>query len=397
MAMEAERTKFAACRSRLAGAPLAEATVVNDWLRNAAYQDGAEVCLGYPAVFEIEPTALCAMRCVHCPRPTELRRRAEHISPETLARVASQMEPYAQNLYAASGNGMLAVNFMHYGEPALAPHYGLGIRLLKERGVRVVSSSTASEFSAEAAAAAVESGLDELWLIFDGMDNATFHRMRGPRADFARGLACLDRLCALKAEKEANAPDIVAMMVRHPLNRHQWAEFEAFFSQRHGIRHYLAHLSTFAGRQAGLLADLARLADDPTTRDEQERVAAINAHPCRYPWHSVSVLADGRVVPCCRDINGDMILGDLNRQSLSEIWNGPAIRSLRRALAAGDRGNPLCRACCEASLEIGIPNDFDRDPLRQWLDRFTAEDNPKGGFSPGQPGGVALCAGKDHI
>lgn len=337
------------------GEPLPLATRRNAWLRDAAYQERAERCPGYPGVFEVEPTSACAMRCIHCPRPARLRRAPGHMPPALLDRVAENLFPFAQNLHAAVGDARLAVNFMHYGEPALSPHYAHGVRRLKERGVSVVSSSTASEFDEAAAQAAVEAGLDELWLIFDGMDDETFQRMRGPRASFQRGVERLRALVERKARHAAAKPDIVAVMVRHPENRRQWDRFQAFFADMPGVRGYLAHLSTFNGAHAPLLAALASLEDDPDTQAEQARVAALNAHPCRYPWHSVCVLADGRVVPCCRDVNGDMTLGDLNHQSLLEIWNGPAVRDLRRRFAAGDRNNPLCRSCREASLEIGLP------------------------------------------
>lgn len=341
----------------IAELPLLHAVHYNSWLRDKAYRERSAISAGYPAVFEIEPTNLCAMSCTHCPRPTGLRRDGMHMSPELMTLIAGHIRLYAQNLYAATGDQMLAVNFMHYGEPALSPHYRDGVRLLKRLGVHVVSSSTSSEFSERAARAAVEAGLDELWLIFDGMDDATFQRMRGPRASFEEGLERLRFLQQLKAEAGATVPDIVAVMVRHAWNRHQWGRFEAFFGAWQGVRHYLAHFSTFNGR-APLLDQLRQLMDDPATQEEQIRVAALNAHVCRYPWHSVCVLADGRVVPCCRDLNGDLCLGDLKTQSLAEIWNGEAIRELRRRFAANDRNNPLCLACREASLEIGLPDEL---------------------------------------
>jgi hypothetical protein len=35
------------------------------------------------------------------------------------------------------------------------------------------------------------------------------------------------------------------------------------------------------------------------------------------------------VVPCCRDDDGRLVLGDLLRQSLAEIWQGPEAQALR--------------------------------------------------------------------
>jgi radical SAM protein with 4Fe4S-binding SPASM domain len=60
----------------------------------------------------------------------------------------------------------------------------------------------------------------------------------------------------------------------------------------------------------------------------------------------VVVLWDGRVVPCCRDDDARVVLGDLRESSLEEIWNGPAARQLRQQLI--DNAVPdghLCSGC----------------------------------------------------
>jgi hypothetical protein len=60
----------------------------------------------------------------------------------------------------------------------------------------------------------------------------------------------------------------------------------------------------------------------------------------------LQVLWDGRVAACCYDYDGRMILGDLRRQTIAEIWHGEPYRRLRRAQATGDFAEwPLCRNC----------------------------------------------------
>jgi MoaA/NifB/PqqE/SkfB family radical SAM enzyme len=60
----------------------------------------------------------------------------------------------------------------------------------------------------------------------------------------------------------------------------------------------------------------------------------------------LQVLWTGEVVPCCYDFNGTMVLGDLRRQTIRDIWHGERFRSIRRAHATSDfAGFPLCRAC----------------------------------------------------
>jgi radical SAM protein with 4Fe4S-binding SPASM domain len=43
--------------------------------------------------------------------------------------------------------------------------------------------------------------------------------------------------------------------------------------------------------------------------------------PCWALLNTMSVLWDGRVVPCCMDYDGKLILGDVNKNTLTEIWH----------------------------------------------------------------------------
>ena len=43
--------------------------------------------------------------------------------------------------------------------------------------------------------------------------------------------------------------------------------------------------------------------------------------PCWALLNTMSILWDGRVVPCCMDYDGKQILGDANKQTLTEIWH----------------------------------------------------------------------------
>ena len=64
--------------------------------------------------------------------------------------------------------------------------------------------------------------------------------------------------------------------------------------------------------------------------------------PCTSP-ENMYILWDGRVCQCCMDFDGQVIMGDINKQSLKEIWdNGQPIRDRHHAL---DFNMPLCRDC----------------------------------------------------
>jgi len=53
---------------------------------------------------------------------------------------------------------------------------------------------------------------------------------------------------------------------------------------------------------------------------------------CYRLKNSIVFLWDGRVALCCMDIDGEVIIGDINKESILDIWNGEKMESYRKAL-----------------------------------------------------------------
>ena len=68
--------------------------------------------------------------------------------------------------------------------------------------------------------------------------------------------------------------------------------------------------------------------------------------PCPYPWYGMSIYYDGSVLPCCLNFFDNYIIGDANKQSLKEIWNGKPMTHLRERLAKGENKSiSMCSEC----------------------------------------------------
>ena len=59
----------------------------------------------------------------------------------------------------------------------------------------------------------------------------------------------------------------------------------------------------------------------------------------------LGVLCDGTVVPCCLDHEGDLALGNLFEQELSEILDSPRARAIYEGFSRRQAAEPLCRRC----------------------------------------------------
>jgi radical SAM protein with 4Fe4S-binding SPASM domain len=67
--------------------------------------------------------------------------------------------------------------------------------------------------------------------------------------------------------------------------------------------------------------------------------------PCRRPGNMLVVHPNGKVVLCCSDMYGEQVLGDVNCQSLVEIWQSEQFSKVRQKLGHQRRGLLLCESC----------------------------------------------------
>ncbi len=84
----------------------------------------------------------------------------------------------------------------------------------------------------------------------------------------------------------------------------------------------------------------SRAGNAPNKRD----VVAVN-ELCRLPLVQFVVRPDGKVSLCCNDALGEMTLGDLNLNSILEIWNGKEYEMIRERIMRGRSNVKICKYC----------------------------------------------------
>lgn len=72
---------------------------------------------------------------------------------------------------------------------------------------------------------------------------------------------------------------------------------------------------------------------------------------CHGLSKQIAILSSGVVVPCCMDVRGDIALGDIFTQNLSEILNSPRAKNMRQGFAQNKLTENLCKSCEFGSLK----------------------------------------------
>ena len=66
---------------------------------------------------------------------------------------------------------------------------------------------------------------------------------------------------------------------------------------------------------------------------------------CKALQKQIGILADGSLVPCCLDHDGDIVLGNLLTQSLEEILSSPRARAMIEGFSHHRATEQLCQGC----------------------------------------------------
>lgn len=82
---------------------------------------------------------------------------------------------------------------------------------------------------------------------------------------------------------------------------------------------------------------------------------------CTYPSTRLVVSSAGLVMPCCLALYENLIVGDLNKQTIMEVWSGEPIKKLREKLRSartqGDMaGAPEACRKCESWMAYDTPH-----------------------------------------
>ena len=73
---------------------------------------------------------------------------------------------------------------------------------------------------------------------------------------------------------------------------------------------------------------------------------------CAIPWMHLAFEPSGQVVPCCLTSYHDYFAGDLNTQTIEEIWNSDNMRNLRKSMLTGVEPK-ICSTCFDRERVTG--------------------------------------------
>ena len=270
----------------------------------------------------VEITNRCNLACAFCPGT---RREARTMTVEEFARVLDRLRGSVEYVY------------LHVmGEPLLHPQLAELLALALARGMRVCITTNGTLLPRVGETLLAAPALHKISVSlhsFEGNhpDGAPDSGAEGAYLDavwrFAMSASARGVIVALRLWNEGGLEALNPAILR-------------FLRERTGT-------DDWPETRGGSFRLAPRLYLERAARFDWPDLAAQEADTqfCYALRDQLGVLADGTVVPCCLDHEGDLALGNLFTQELPEILASPRARSLVDSFSRRRPNEALCQRC----------------------------------------------------
>ncbi len=296
--------------------------------------------LGFmPTRLWIEVSSKCNLKCGSC------LNRSLPICQKTnmgLGLYKKIIDQAAGNIYDAT--------LCHRGEPLLHRDIVKMVSYASIRGVKTKIHTNATLLDERLSRELIMAGLYNISFSFDSFDKEKYEKKR-KGAEYNNTLNNIKTFLKVKKKLKRRKPFTILQLMEKRGNND--------FPQPRDIKKFLKTFKDYPPDRiilrrphnwGGLLKGPKDLAD-----------SRIKRSTCTFPWYSLTVLANGKAVPCPQDFMGIMPIGDLNKDSLKDTFNGQPLRAIRKMFASSRIKKKLPCQDCDRIIRktiMGIPLEY---------------------------------------
>lgn len=273
----------------------------------------------YPLHVDVELASVCNLKCPMCYTITDQFK--EQVNAKLM-----DYDLFTKLVDQCAEGGVYSIRLSLRGESFLHKRVLDCIEYAKKKGIKEVSSLTnAHKMDEEQFTKIMHLGLDWLTISVDGMKE-TYEEIRKP-AKFSRLLEKLANFKKIKEEAGMLKPVIKIQTI-----------YPAIVEDPDTFYNTFAPLCDEVASNP--LIDYLRL-------DDEDQILYHEDFSCPQLYQRLTIGADGNVLLCANDEIEEFIVGNVNFQSIHEIWHGPRMNDAR-TLHAKHRGHleiEPCRKC----------------------------------------------------
>jgi MoaA/NifB/PqqE/SkfB family radical SAM enzyme len=281
-----------------------------------------------PHMLGLEVINICNARCIFCGYPK--LKRAKGVMP-------MEVMKKALHDYCDIGGGNLGL-FPVVGETLLDPLLLERIRMARRlREIKRISFFTNGLLLDRVGIRDIlTSGVNLIAVSTPGFDEVSYKRVYRIR-DYKKVFNNVYKLVRLNHELGHKVRIAICVRPFRSIREVQQSDDFKRIAELADEFDYQSHYDHWGGR----------VSQDDLLPGMKIRRLKIKREPCRVLYWNPHVLINGDVTPCgCRDMDGDMVIGNIMDKSLYNLWHSDKLRDIREGFYHG-RFPRICRNCRE--------------------------------------------------
>jgi radical SAM protein with 4Fe4S-binding SPASM domain len=295
--------------------------------------------LYFPKYFQIETSRICNARCPYCAYD-QWDKSVPFMSDDLFRKVADELSSYS--------DWIEWVCLSRAGEPLLDKKITGRVRILKQGGIKRVNISTnAALLDEKRARELLEAGLDEIMFSIDAIEKEAYEEIK-VGLDFEKTINNIETFFKLREEIK---PDTIVRVRavsfldiengEHRAKLDRWEKFWQRFKKSHD-RIYMKKAHNWGNQK-----DLGNFSS------QNDQVF----HPCILPWSTLHISSNGIITLCPMDYDARMNLGNINSETIAEVWRSSNCEHIRKLHSNGNRNEiSFCKGCLLFDQEFTLEN-----------------------------------------
>ncbi|MBN1824450.1 MAG: radical SAM protein [Endomicrobiales bacterium] len=308
--------------------------------------------LDTPFVVQIFPVYACNFKCGYCIFSIEKSKR--HFISDT---TSMDIELYKKSIDEMAGfkEKIKVLRIVGKGEPLLHKNIVQMVEYAVSKGVanKVEILTNAALLTPEMSDSLISAGLNRLVVSVQGTSKEKYRKVCGVEIDFEKFIENIKYFYERKKGTEVYVK-IVDTALENKEDEKKFYDIYGDICDTMAVEYTVP---IHAGIEYG--------SDVKEKKVTQFGMPVSEVSVCPQPFFTMQINPDGKVVPCY-SFEYPRIIGDVNKQSAREIWNGAEFVKFRKDMLDGiKKAGKTCENC-----EIIKYRLFPEDDLRNDMDRI---------------------------
>lgn len=293
---------------------------------------------GQPISISFEPTTSCNLRCPECPSGLRSFTRPKGMLDNKFFKKTID-DIYKELMYLI---------FYFQGEPYLNKKFLEMVAYAHSKNIYTATSTNAHFLTDAKAKETIESGLDRLIISIDGTTQEVYQQYRRG-GNLEKVLAGARNIVKWKRELKSKTPYVFFQFLVVKPNEHQIEEVRALAKEIgvDGVRFKTAQIYDYKNDPNHLIPENKKYSRYKEDKEGDMKPKNKMANHCWRLWQGNVITWDGKVVPCCFDKDASHLMGDLNEQSMADIWKNGNYKDFRDKITQSRKMIDICANCSE--------------------------------------------------